>query len=144
MAGLDRDTLIPTDIKLHQKSRLLEVGFEGGQVFKLSFELLRVYSPSAEVRGHGVGQEKLQVGKKDVDITAVEPVGNYAVRLRFSDGHDTGLYSWDILHDLGANQDALWQDYLARLEAAGQSREASPVAPKPAGGCGSKGGGCSH
>ncbi len=144
MAGLDRDTLIPTEIKLHQKSRLLEIGFEDGRNFKLSFELLRVYSPSAEVRGHGPGQEKLQVGKKDVDLTAVEPVGNYAVRLCFSDGHNTGLYSWDILHDLGVNQEALWQDYLARLEAAGQSREAGPAAPKPAGGCGSKGGGCSH
>ena len=141
MAGLDRNTPIPTEIKLHQKSRLLELGFEDGLNFKLPFELLRVYSPSAEVRGHGPGQEKLQVGKKDVDITAVEPVGNYAVRLRFSDGHDTGLYSWDILHDLGANQDALWQDYRGRLAEAGLSREAGPAEPKPAGGCGSKGGG---
>ena len=144
MAGLDRNTPTPTEIKLHQKSRLLELGFEDGQNFKLSFELLRVYSPSAEVRGHGVGQEKLQVGKKDVDITAVEPVGNYAVRLRFSDGHDTGLYSWDILYHLGANQEALWQDYLQRLADAGQSREAGSAAPKPAGGCGGKSGGCSH
>lgn len=144
MAGLDRNTPVPTEIKLHKLSRLLEVGFADGQSFSMSFEFLRVHSPSAEVRGHGAGQETLQVGKKDVDILGVEPVGNYAVKLVFSDGHDSGLYSWDILYELGANQEALWQEYLERLEAAGQSREAGPAPAPKAGGCGGKGGGCSH
>src|SRR5512135_2219176 len=124
MAGLDRGTPIPTEIKLHQKSRLMEISFADGKTFQLPFEFLRVYSPSAEVRGHGPGQEVLQVGKKDVEITGAEPVGNYAVQLKFSDGHDSGLYSWDYLYELGVNQERLWQDYLERLDEAGASREA--------------------
>lgn len=114
----------PTDIVLHQQSRILEIAFEDGKTFKLPCEFLRVLSPSAEVRGHGTGQEVLQTGKRDVNIVAIEPVGNYAVKLVFSDGHDTGLYSWDYLYTLGVDQDALWQDYLERLEKAGASRDA--------------------
>ncbi len=118
-----KDTPLPTEIKLHQVSRLLEISFDDGKIFHLPCEFLRVHSPSAEVRGHGKGQETLQVGKKNVKIKAIEPVGNYAVQLSFSDGHNTGLYSWDILYDYGARQDELWTDYLKRLEAAGQSRD---------------------
>ena len=114
----------PTEIKLHQKSRVLEVSFSDGSRFELSYEFLRVYSPSAEVRGHGPGQEVLQVGKKDVDILSLEPVGSYAVQPHFSDGHSTGIYSWDYLYDLGTNRQSLWQTYLKRLEAAGARREA--------------------
>ena len=113
----------PTDIKLHQKSKMLELSFEDGKTFNLSCEYLRVYSPSAEVRGHGPGQEVLQVGKEDVNITNIEPVGNYAVKLEFDDGHNTGLYSWDTLYNLGEHQDALWQDYLQKLEQAGHKRK---------------------
>ena len=116
---------VPTQIELHQKSRVLEIAFDDGKRFSLPFEFLRVHSPSAEVRGHGPGQEVLQVGKKDVDITAVEPVGSYAVQLVFSDGHDSGLYSWNYLYDMGANQDAMWKHYLERMQAAGASREAA-------------------
>ncbi len=123
MAGLDSKTPVPTEIKLHQKSRMLEVAFSDGQLFELSCEFLRVYSPSAEVRGHGPGQEVLQVRKKNVEITDVQPVGSYAVKLVFSDGHDSGLYSWDYLHDLGVNQEALWKQYLERMNEAGASRE---------------------
>ncbi|MGP1676305.1 MAG: gamma-butyrobetaine hydroxylase-like domain-containing protein [Burkholderiales bacterium] len=125
MAGLDKTTPSPTEIKLHQKSRVLEIAFADGNRYTLPFELLRVYSPSAEVRGHGPGQEVLQVGKKDVEITQIEPVGSYAVQLVFSDGHDSGLYSWDYLYNLGANQDAMWTHYLERMQAAGASREAA-------------------
>ncbi len=124
MAGLTKNTPIPTKLVLHQRSRVLEVAFDTGDEFRLPYELLRVYSPSAEVRGHGAGQEVLQTGKRDVDITALEPVGNYAVRPRFSDGHDTGIYSWEILYDLGRRQDEWWNAYLARLQAADASREA--------------------
>jgi DUF971 family protein len=113
----------PTDIVFHNRSRLLEISFDDGATFKLPYEYLRVYSPSAEVRGHGPGQEVLQAGKRDVTIDDVEHVGHYALRPRFSDGHDTGIYSWDYLHDLGARQPRLWQDYLARLADAGASRE---------------------
>ncbi|MGE0311775.1 MAG: gamma-butyrobetaine hydroxylase-like domain-containing protein [Lautropia sp.] len=123
MAGLDSRTPIPTNIVVHQRSRELEIVFDDGLNARLSFEFLRVNSPSAEVRGHGPGQETLQVGKRDVDITAVDPVGNYAIQPRFSDGHDTGIYSWDYLHHLAMRRDALWQEYLERLEAAGASRE---------------------
>lgn len=123
MAGLDNQTPMPTEIKLHQKSRMLEVAFTDGQRFEMSCEFLRVYSPSAEVRGHGQGQEVLQVGKKNVEITDVQPVGSYAVQLVFSDKHDSGLYSWDYLHDLGVSQQALWQKYLDRMAEAGASRE---------------------
>jgi DUF971 family protein len=113
----------PTEIKLHQKSRLLEVAFDDDKRFSLSCEYLRVYSPSAEVRGHGPGQEVLQVGKRDVEIKDIEPVGAYAVKLVFSDGHDTGLYSWDYLYELGETQESSWKSYLARLEQAGASRD---------------------
>ncbi|MDP3483379.1 MAG: DUF971 domain-containing protein [Sulfuricella sp.] len=123
MAGLDSKTPMPTEIKLHQKSRMLEIAFSDGQRFELPCEFLRIYSPSAEVRGHGPGQEVLQVGKKNVEITDVQPVGSYAVQLVFSDGHDSGLYSWDYLHDLGVNQEALWKKYLERMNEAGASRE---------------------
>jgi DUF971 family protein len=112
----------PTEIRLRQKSRLMEIAFSDGRQFSLPYEFLRVHSPSAEVRGHGVGQEVLQTGKKDVEITAVEPVGTYAIQPRFSDGHDSGLYSWEYLYDLGVRQESLWNDYLQRLEAAGASR----------------------
>ena len=140
MAGLDERTPTPTGITVHRKSRLLEVSFDNDRSFSLPFEFLRVYSPSAEVRGHGPGQEVLQLGKQDVFITEIEPVGNYAIRPRFSDGHDSGLYSWDYLYMLGDQHEALWQDYLSRLEAQGGSRDpalAPPPAPK--GGCASHG-----
>ena len=113
----------PTDIKLHQASRKLEIAFTDGARFEMPFEFLRVYSPSAEVRGHGPGQEVLQAGKKYVDINQIEPVGHYAVCLFFDDGHDTGIYSWEYLYDLGVNQAALWDEYLKRMEAAGASRD---------------------
>ncbi len=112
-----------TQIKVHKVSRRLEVAFDDGHSYALPFEFLRVYSPSAEVRGHGPGQDQLQVGKKDVDVTDIEPVGNYAVLLHFSDGHATGIYSWDYLYDLGRDQEKLWRDYLDRLAAAGARRE---------------------
>ena len=120
---MDRNTPRPTEIKLHQKSRLLEIAFDDGSRFSLPCEYLRVFSPSAEVRGHGPGQEVLQVGKRDVEIKEIEPVGNYAVKLGFSDGHDTGLYSWEYLHELGEKQESSWKSYLARLEQAGASRD---------------------
>ncbi len=123
MAGLTPNSPRPTEIKLHQQSRELELTFDDGKSFRFSCELLRVYSPSAEVRGHGPGQEVLQVGKKNVNITAIDPVGTYAVKLVFSDGHDTGLYSWDYFYDLGMKQDSQWQSYLTRMEQAGASRE---------------------
>lgn len=119
MTGLTPSTPRPTDIRLHQASRKLEIVFDDGAHFHLSCEFLRVYSPSAEVRGHGAGQEVLQVCKEDVNIVGIEPVGQYAVKLSFSDGHNTGLYSWDYLYDLGARQGELWQSYLERLAAAG-------------------------
>ena len=125
MAGLDKTTPSPTEIKLHQKSRVLEIAFADEQRFTLPFEFLRVYSPSAEVRGHGPGQEVLQIGKKDVEITHIEPVGSYAVQLVFSDGHDSGLYSWGYLYNLGVNQAPMWTQYLERLQQAGASREAA-------------------
>jgi len=117
--------LTPTSILLHQVSRVLELGFADGHAFRLPYEFLRVYSPSAEVRGHGPGQETLQVGKKDVTITEVEPVGHYAIRPVFSDGHATGIYSWDYLQELGLHQDEMWQRYLERLAAAGASRDSA-------------------
>jgi DUF971 family protein len=113
----------PTEIQLHQRSRVLEIAFEDGSRFELLCEYLRVYSPSAEVQGHGPGQEVLQLGKEDVNITAIEPVGNYAVKLVFDDGHDTGLYSWDYLYELGTNKEQRWQHYLQRLEQAGYQRK---------------------
>jgi len=113
----------PTEIHLHKQSRMLDVAFDDGQSFSMPVEYLRVYSPSAEVRGHGPGQEVLQAGKREVNIDAIEPVGVYAVKLVFSDGHDTGIYSWDYLYELGQNQDRLWREYLDRLSAAGASRD---------------------
>jgi DUF971 family protein len=114
---------IPTEIKLHQRSRAMEVTFADGKIFRLPYEFLRVYSPSAEVRGHGPGQEVLQTGKQAVEITALEPVGSYAVQPAFSDGHSTGIFSWDYLYHLGQNQEKMWQEYLAKLKAAGASRD---------------------
>jgi DUF971 family protein len=115
--------MTPTDIVLHQKSRLLEIAFEDGTRYKLPFEFLRVFSPSAEVRGHGAGQETLQVGKRNVMLTGLEPSGSYAIKLIFDDGHDTGLYTWEYLHELGKYHDAMWHDYLTKLEAVGASRD---------------------
>lgn len=123
MSGLNANTPTPIDIRLHQASKLLEIKFNNNTECMLSCEFLRVYSPSAEVRGHGTGQEVLQVGKEDVNITGIEPVGNYAVKLTFSDGHDTGLYSWDYLYYLAENYEALWLTYISKLEAAGYKRK---------------------
>ena len=131
MAGLESNSLIPTEIKLHQASRLMELSFADGTSFRLPYEFLRVYSPSADVRGHGPGQETLQVGKREVTIADLEQVGHYAVRPKFSDGHDTGIYSWDYLYDLGERQEELWQRYLSRLAAAGASRDPDPTSPAP-------------
>jgi len=134
----------PTEITVHQQSRQLELAFDDGARFSIPFELMRVYSPSAEVMGHGPGQEVLQTGKREVGIEALEPVGHYAVRPRFSDGHDSGLFTWDYLYKLGAEQQALWQAYEERLAAAGRGRDdpmpasASSHAHSPAGGH------CSH
>lgn len=117
------DTSTPTEIKLHQKSRLLEITFSGSRSFSLPFEFLRVFSPSAEVRGHGPGQEVLQAGKREVDIVSLDPVGSYAVQPTFSDGHATGIFSWDYLYSLGTDQERLWADYLQKLAAAGRGRD---------------------
>ncbi|MDP1634155.1 MAG: DUF971 domain-containing protein [Gallionellaceae bacterium] len=132
----------PTEIKLRQQSRLLEISFGDDICYQLPYEFLRVYSPSAEVRGHGAGQSVLQAGKKNVGVREVLPVGSYAIKIVFDDGHDSGLYAWDYLFDLGQRQAELWQAYLERLAAAGGSREEQPAnKPKPkTGGCG--GGGC--
>ncbi|HEX3062500.1 MAG TPA: DUF971 domain-containing protein [Usitatibacter sp.] len=121
---MDRKSPRPTDITLHQQSGLFDIAFNDGRSFTLPVEYLRVFSPSAEVRGHGPGQEVLQVGKRNVGVKAVEPVGMYGVKLVFSDGHDTGIYSWDYLYELGVKHDANWKTYLARLEKAGASRDA--------------------
>lgn len=117
------DTPKPTEINLRRKSRILEIVFADGKRFEFSFEFLRVHSPSAEVQGHGPGQGVLQVGKEDVVIDRIEPVGTYAIQPYFDDGHDTGIYSWETLYDLGKNRDKYWQDYLSRLEAAGHRRK---------------------
>ena len=139
----DSSAPVPEALTVHAQSRVLEVVFAGGEVYRIPFELLRVYSPSAEVQGHGPGQEVLQTGKRDVTLLALEPVGHYAVKPVFSDGHDSGIYSWDYLYLLGENQQALWEDYLHRLAAAGASRDPALVPPAaPKGGCGS--GGCGH
>lgn len=123
MSGLSPQTPTPTEVLLHQQSRVLEIAFDDGVRFQLPCEYLRVYSPSAEVRGHGVGQEVLQTGKRLVNIKAIEPVGHYALKLVFDDGHDSGLFTWDYLYRLGADHEANWQDYLNRLDAAGASRD---------------------
>lgn len=119
---------LPTEIKLHQVSRILEISFENGQTFNLPCEYLRVYTPSAEAVGHGPGQEILQVGKENVTITEITPVGNYAIQPIFSDGHGTGIYSWDLLYKLGAEFQTLWADYLQRLDAAGYPRTSTEQA----------------
>ena len=130
----------PTEITVHQQSRALELAFEDGARYRIPFELMRVYSPSAEVMGHGPGQEVLQTGKREVLITALEPVGHYAVRPSFSDGHDSGLFTWDYLYRLGEQQEQLWRDYEERLNAAGRQRDdPMPGAKAPA-----AGGHCSH
>ena len=123
--GLSPNSPLPTEITVHSASRVLEITFNDGRRFRLPFEFLRVFSPSAEVRGHGPGQERLQVGKRDVTIRSVDTVGHYALQPVFSDGHDTGLYSWDYLYELGINHEAMWADYLRRLEAAGASRDSA-------------------
>ena len=124
MAGLQAGAPTPTAITVHGQSRVLEVAFSDGAHFRIPFELMRVYSPSAEVQGHGPGQEVLQTGKREVDLVQLEPVGNYAVKPTFSDGHDSGLFSWDYLYHLGTNQDSLFGEYLQRLQAAGADRDA--------------------
>jgi DUF971 family protein len=132
----------PTSLTVRNQSRVLEIAFDSGEEFSLPFEFMRVYSPSAEVRGHGAGQEVLQTGKRDVTITAMEPVGNYAVQPQFSDGHNSGIFSWDYLYWLGANQPQLWEDYLQRLEAAGFTHESGRDAPMAAASAG--GHACGH
>lgn len=136
MAGLKAGAPTPEEITVHSQSRVLEVRFSDGACFRIPFELMRVYSPSAEVQGHGVGQETLQSGKRDVVLDALDPVGNYAVQPRFSDGHESGIFSWDYLYFLGSQQDRLWQEYTQRLQAAGVDRDA-PMPPKGAKGCAS-------
>ena len=141
MAGLSPDTPIPTEIRMHQKSRRLELSFDNGEHYELTFEFLRVFTPSAEARGHAPGQETLQVGKQDIDLLRIEPVGNYAIKPVFSDGHDSGIYSWDILYTLCAHRDELWQAYLDKLQEQGASRDPAlcpPPPPKPQPSCGIK------
>jgi DUF971 family protein len=135
MAGLTTKTPLPTSITVRQQSRVLAVDFADGAQFLIPFELMRVYSPSAEVQGHGPGQEVLQTGKRDVVLTSLEPIGNYAVQPTFSDGHDTGIFSWDYLYFLGSEQAELWRKYEARLAQAGVGRDA-PMQAKAAAGCG--------
>ena len=127
MAGLTPQTPQPSSITVHQQSRVLEVGFANGSLFRIPFELMRIYSPSAEVQGHGPGQEVLQTGKREVGLTALEPVGNYAVQPTFSDGHDTGIFSWDYLFFLGSQQEDLWRKYEGRLTQAGVGRDAPMI-----------------
>ncbi|MEI8327181.1 MAG: DUF971 domain-containing protein [Betaproteobacteria bacterium] len=136
MAGLQVGAPTPQALTVHSQSRVLEVVFSDGAAFRLPFELMRVYSPSADVQGHGPGQEVLQTGKRNVELAALEPVGNYAVQPSFSDGHDTGIYSWDYLYYLGAQQETLWDDYLKRLQAAGVERDA-PMPQKAGSACAS-------
>lgn len=136
MAGLTPDTPTPTALTVHAQSRVLEIAFSDGTAFKIPFELMRVYSPSAEVQGHGPGQEVLQTGKREVTLVELEPIGNYAVKPVFSDGHESGIFSWDYLYFLGSEQARLWTDYLQRLEAAGMQRDA-PMALAGGHACGS-------
>ncbi len=140
MAGTTPQTPSPTNLVVHQRSRVLEVGFADGRSFRIPFELMRVYSPSAEVQGHGPGQETLQTGKREVGLDALDPVGNYAVQPRFSDGHDSGIYSWDYLYHLGVEQERLWNEYESRLTAAGIDRDA----PMGSGAGKGSGGSCGH
>ena len=134
------DMPLPQSLTVHEASRVLEIGYSDGKNFRLPFELMRVYSPSAEVQGHGPGQEVLQTGKRDVTIANIEQVGNYAIKPFFSDGHESGLFTWNYLYELGEQQDQLWAAYLARLEAAGVDRD-TPMPEKAGGSCGT-GGGC--
>lgn len=134
------DMPLPQSLTVHAASRMLEVGYSDGKTFRLPFELMRVYSPSAEVQGHGPGQEVLQTGKRHVGIDNIEQVGNYAIKPFFSDGHESGLFTWHYLYELGEKQDALWKEYEARLQAAGVDRDA-PMPEKGGSSCG-KGGGC--
>ena len=134
MAGLSKASPQPTAITVHETSRVLQVAFDDGSDFRIPFELMRVYSPSAEVQGHGPGQEVLQTGKRSVSLVGLEPVGNYAVQPTFSDGHSTGIFSWDYLHFLGSQEGELWQKYEARLQAAGADRDTASAAPSGAGG----------
>ncbi len=136
MAGLTTTTPNPQSLTVHAKSRVLEISFSDGTCYRIPFELMRVYSPSAEVQGHGPGQEVLQTGKRDVGLTELEPVGNYAVKPVFSDGHESGIFSWDYLYFLGSEQERLWADYEAKLVMAGVSRDA-PMAAKVGQGCAS-------
>ena len=136
MTGLKRGAPTPTEITLHAASRVLEIAFDDGRTFRLPFEFLRVCSPSADVRGHGPGQETLQVGKRDVTITELVAVGHYAVQPTFSDGHTSGIFSWDYLYELGTDQARLWAEYLARLDAAGATRDSVAPRPATAAGCG--------
>ena len=136
MAGLQSGAPTPQAMTVHSQSRVLEISFSDGSEFRIPFELMRVYSPSAEVMGHGPGQEVLQSGKKDVGLTGLEPVGNYAVQPTFSDGHSSGIFSWDYLYFLGSQQDKLWADYLARLTEAGVTRE-TPMPEKAGKSCAS-------
>ena len=136
MAGLQAGAPTPQSITVHGQSRVLEVGFSDGATFRIPFELMRIYSPSAEVQGHGPGQEVLQTGKREVDLTALEPVGNYAVQPRFSDGHDTGIFSWDYLYFLGSQEAELWQKYEERLAQAGASRDVAMPQAASATACG--------
>ena len=129
MAGLQTGSPTPTALTVHSQSRILEIAFSDGTEFKIPFELMRVYSPSAEVQGHGPGQEILQTGKREVNVVELEPIGNYAVKPVFSDGHESGIFSWDYLYHLGSEQDRLWADYQRRLQAAGAARDAPMVAP---------------
>ena len=136
MAGLRPGSPLPESITVHEQSRVLEVGFSDGKVFRIPFELMRVYSPSAEVAGHGPGQEVLQTGKREVEITGLAPIGNYAIQPAFSDGHESGIFSWSYLYEPGQRQQVLWDDYLQRLTAAGADRDA-PMLPKAGKGCAS-------
>ena len=136
MAGLKTGAPMPQELTVHSQSRVLEVSFSDGARFRIPFELMRVYSPSAEVQGHGPGQETLQTGKRDVGLEALDPVGNYAVQPRFSDGHESGIFSWDYLYFLGAEQDRLWREYTDRLIAAKMDRD-TPMAPKSGSACSS-------
>ncbi|WP_295523791.1 DUF971 domain-containing protein [Limnohabitans sp. Rim8] len=135
MAGLKKETPTPESLTVHGQSKVLEIGFSDGAQFRIPFELMRVYSPSAEVQGHGPGQEVLQTGKREVGIAEIEPVGNYAVKPTFTDGHESGLFTWEYLYFLGDQQDALWTQYEDRLQAAGLSRDA-PMMDKAGSSCG--------
>lgn len=136
MAGIEHDTPIPSEIRLHQKSRIVEFAYENGEHFMLDFEYLRVFTPSAEARGHGPGQETLQTGKRGINIERIEPVGTYAIRPIFSDGHDSGLYSWDLIYNLGKHHDELWREYLQQLDAQGLSRDIDTTSRPSGGSCG--------